>query len=449
MAKCTSCRKEFAVPFWKFATICPECRSTQAELQTKLNQLTPVFIVTPCLVGLNALVFCIMVAAGVSIMEPDLADLIHWGAGFGPLTLGPQPWRAVTSEFVHIGIIHILFNMWCLWSLGKLAERLMGNWNFLILYLLSGTCGSLVSVWRHPQLVTAGASGAIFGVAGGMIALLGMKKAQIPGTAMKQTLKSLLIFVGYNLLYGMRGGIDNAAHVGGLLSGALLGAFLPRRGSEAATAPGVITPPETSSESQDFSKFQVAAGALACLLLGGFGYVRHVHGPGATPQEAVELDLFRLRKEDRVNVSEAAKQLRAGQVDPAIEKLKKVSVNAPDSSAVQSILGEAYIQKKQYDAAIQVLRRAIALNPNDSTAHVDLGAALVESRQYDQAIDEFHTALRLDSRNADTHSNLGVALERKGDAKGALEEIGTASTLEPGNATFKKNYKRLSQQMKN
>jgi rhomboid protease GluP len=165
MAKCTVCRRELDAPFWKLATVCPECGAAQAELHAKLKGLTPTFIITPCLVGLNVLVFCLMVASGVSIMDPELSDLLRWGANYGALSLGPEPWRVVTSMFVHIGVIHLLFNMWCLWSLGRLAERLMGNWNYLVLYLLSGVGGSLVSLWLHPQLVSAGASGAIFGVA--------------------------------------------------------------------------------------------------------------------------------------------------------------------------------------------------------------------------------------------------------------------------------------------
>ena len=447
MAKCTVCRKQFTVPFWKLATLCPECRSAQLELHAQLKGLTPVFIVTPCLVGVNGLVFCLMVVSGVPILNPDLAQLVQWGANFGALSLGSQPWRAVTSMFVHIGIIHILFNMWCLWSLGQLAERLMGNWNFLILYLLSGVGGSLLSLWLHPQLVSAGASGAIFGVAGGLIALLGMKKAQIPGAAMKRTLKSLLFFVGYNLLYGMRGGIDNAAHLGGLLSGAALGAFLPQRSPEATSVPGSSLSPQMTWEAPNSSRFRLAGAALACLLLAGFGFVRRAHGPTPSREEAVELELFKMGKQDRASLQEAVKLLQDGQTDRAIDKLKTVTVDAPASSMAHAVLGEAYNQKKQYHEAISELHQAIVLNPNDAVAHRDLAGALLESRQYDPAIEEYRAALRLDPKNAGAHNNLGVALERKGDARGAFEEYRSACGLDPGNATYKKNYERLSPQV--
>ena len=445
MAKCTACRKQFPAPFWKYTTVCPECKSAQLELQANLKGITPALIVTPCLVGLNVLVFCLMAASGVSIMEPDPGELIKWGASFGALTLGPQPWRAVTSMFVHIGIVHLFFNMWCLWSLGRLAERLMGNWNFLLLYFLTGVSGSLVSLWLHPQLVCAGASGAIFGVAGGMVALLGLKKAPLPGLAVKQTFKSLLFFIGYNLLYGMRGGIDNAAHLGGLVGGAALGVFLPRRAGMigSVTEPG--PPPLAAAEEVSFSSFKMAGAALACVLALGFGFLRRTHGPAVIQAESTELELLQMGKEDRANLEQAAKVVESGHPDShAIEKLQKVALHAPATPLPHMILAEAYSQTKQYDKAEDEFHKVLALQPNYAAAHEELGTALFQDGQYDQAIDECRAALRLDPHNANAHNILGATLEQKGDLKGALEEYRAACELDPKDATYQKNFKRLS-----
>jgi len=443
MAKCAACRKEISVPFWKFATLCPECKAAQVELNAKLQELTPVFIVTPCLVGLNVLVFCVMVASGASVMDPDTSQLIQWGASYGVLTLGPLPWRVVTSMFVHIGIIHLLFNMWCLWSLGRLAERLMGNRNFLLLYLLSGVGGSLLSLWLHPQLVSAGASGAIFGVAGGLIAILSMKKVQIPSTAMKQTFKSLLFFVGYNLIYGMKGGIDNAAHLGGLLGGLVLGVFFPSTVQEVASAPEL----SSTRETPESPRFKLAGAALACVLLFGFGFVRRAHGPAPRPEEMINLELFKLGKADRTNLQEAAKLVEAGQTDDGtIEKLKTVALHAPASSLAHIVLAEAYNQKKRDGEAIQEYHKAISVQPNYPPAHFELGLVLLHAGQNGQAVEEYRRGLPLDPNNAEAHNNLGVALERNGDAKGALEEYRTAHTLDPKEAIYADNFKRLSPQ---
>ena len=122
----------------------------------------------------------------------------------------------------------------------------------------------------HPHRVSAGASGAIFGVAGGMIAVLYLKKTQTPGVAVKRTLKSLAVFVGYNLLYGLQGGIDNAAHLGGLLTGLALGAAIPRRIAEAEPL---------TSEAPDSSNFNLVAAVLAGALLIAFGMIRHAYAP--------------------------------------------------------------------------------------------------------------------------------------------------------------------------
>jgi membrane associated rhomboid family serine protease len=445
MAKCTVCGKKMATPFWKPATACPECKAANLEVQEKLKQITPVLIVTPGLIGLNVLVFLAMAISGVSPLEPETADLIRWGTSFGPLSLGSEPWRSVTSMFVHIGIIHLLFNMWCLWELGRLGERMMGHASFLIIYVLSGFCGSLFSLWLHPQLVCAGASGAIFGIAGGLVALLALKKIHVPRSVLNQKLKSLLFFIGYNLLYGMRGGIDNAAHLGGLVGGAVLGAFLPQLMAE--QTPGRET--RYSPEKPDPMRFKLAATAMACLMLVGFGFVRHGHGPKLSTSELFQLEIVKMAKADRTTLLEAVKKVDAGKIDDGvIAKLKSVVSHAPASSIAHSILGEAYVQRNEFAPAIEEFRKTIAIRADDPVGHSDLGFALLQTAQFDQAVQEYRMALRLEPHDANSHNNLAVGLERLGDLNGALEEYRTAANQAPQNANFKNNYDRLSRQIK-
>jgi rhomboid protease GluP len=190
---------------------------------------TPRYFVAPMLIGLNVAIFALMALLGVSPFNPTVGQLFAWGANYGPATLGGQWWRLLSSTFVHGGIIHLALNMQCLWQLGKLAERLYGNWVFLALYILSGLGGSIASLWWDPGAVSVGASGAIFGIAGGLVAFLYLGKLPIPRAATRGILSSTMIFVGYNLLFGFTSsGIDNAAHVGGLLTGTLVGALLTR-----------------------------------------------------------------------------------------------------------------------------------------------------------------------------------------------------------------------------
>jgi rhomboid protease GluP len=216
-------------------------------------------LVTSIIVGMNVAVFVAMVLSGVSLVEPTIAQLLKWGANYGPLTLHGQPWRLLTANYVHIGIIHIALNMWCLWNLGFLAERIFGGWTYFLIYTICGIAGSLastlVSIWLHPNVVGAGASGAIFGLAGALIAALYLGKLPIPKEALRGTMKSLLTFAAYNLFFGgVVRGIDNSAHIGGLVAGLVVGAGLARH---------LMSPPDVK---ENWTRGVFLASAVALLL---------------------------------------------------------------------------------------------------------------------------------------------------------------------------------------
>jgi rhomboid protease GluP len=180
--------------------------------------------ITTTLVGMNVAVFTVMALTGISPTAPTSVQLLKWGANWGPLSLGAEPWRILASNYIHGGIIHIALNMWCLWNLGFLAERVFDPWTYVLTYTFCGLAGSLASLWWHPLAVGVGASGAIFGLAGALIAALYLGHLPISKQAIQGTLKSLLTFAGYNLFFGaVAQGIDNSAHIGGLLAGLALG----------------------------------------------------------------------------------------------------------------------------------------------------------------------------------------------------------------------------------
>lgn len=179
------------------------------------------FMATPILIDLNILVFIVMIASGVGIMSPSTLSLLKWGADFGPLTLTGDWWRAMTCNFIHIGAFHLLMNMYAFMYVGLLLEDLIGSRRMFMSYLLTGLCSAVFSLYMHGETISAGASGAIFGLYGIFLAFLFFHR--IAKEQRKALLTSILIFVGYNLVYGMKAGIDNAAHIGGLLSGFLLG----------------------------------------------------------------------------------------------------------------------------------------------------------------------------------------------------------------------------------
>ena len=179
------------------------------------------FIATPVLIDINILVFILMAATGAGILEPSTLALLNWGADFGPLTLTGDWWRAVTCNFVHIGAFHLLMNMYAFIYIGIWLEHLIGTRRMFVSYLLTGLCSAVFSLYMHAETISTGASGSIFGLYGIFLAFLLFHR--IERSQRKALLTSILIFVGYNLIYGIRAGVDNAAHIGGLLSGFLLG----------------------------------------------------------------------------------------------------------------------------------------------------------------------------------------------------------------------------------
>jgi rhomboid protease GluP len=201
---------------------------------------------TYALTGINLAVFVLMVAHHVSPTSPGSDDLVRWGANLGwadysgstmnGLFRG-QLWRLVTATFEHVGALHLATNMWCLWNLGLLGEPLLGPWGLVATYILTGVAGNLLSTAMHPTIVGAGASGAVFGIAGILIVLLSNKSLPIPWPELKKLRRSVIWFAILNLVLGVGLGsgllnsirIDNFAHIGGCFCGLALGVpLLPR-----------------------------------------------------------------------------------------------------------------------------------------------------------------------------------------------------------------------------
>jgi rhomboid protease GluP len=198
-------------------------QSTKNKITSFFSIFTPIqgYFVTPIIININIVIFILMAVLGVNILLPDTDSLLKWGANFQPSTLDGQWWRLITNCFLHIGIFHLLMNMYALLYIGLLLEPYLGKTRFTAAYLLTGLTASTTSLLWHPLTISAGASGAIFGLYGVFLAML--TTSLIEKTARKALLTSIVVFVGYNLLYGLKGGIDNAAHLGGLIGGLIIG----------------------------------------------------------------------------------------------------------------------------------------------------------------------------------------------------------------------------------
>ena len=221
---------------------------------------------TYALVAINCMVFLVMTVRGVSLWSPTTKQLMHWGAdNAGSVLQYGEWWRIVSAMFVHVGIIHLATNMWCLWNLGLLAEPLMGSAGLLAVYILTGAAGNLLSTlynWsmNYPEWTKihgtaavaqileifpagAGASGAVFGIAGALIILLKSHRLPVPPVELNKLRQSVIYFAAINLLIGFTislgvvsrhtgVSIDNSAHLGGVLCGLLFAApMVPRIGA--------------------------------------------------------------------------------------------------------------------------------------------------------------------------------------------------------------------------
>ncbi len=195
-----------------------------ARFVQALHSRMPRVHVTNGIIAVNVAIYIAMVASGVHPLSPDSQDMIHWGADYPGGTLHGQPWRLFTSMFLHFGALHLAFNMWILRDLGQLIERVVGHVGFLVLYLGSGVVASEVSLVFHPWGVSAGASGAVFGVFGLLLALLARASGLIPKELIVGLRRSAISFLVLNLVIGSAvPSINLAAHAGGLAAGFILG----------------------------------------------------------------------------------------------------------------------------------------------------------------------------------------------------------------------------------
>jgi len=360
-------------------------------------------VVTQAIFGINVAVFVAMtLAVGVTVFgDPAWHELaLRLGANYGPLTVSGQWWRLLTSVFIHGGLLHIAFNMWCLWNLGRLAESVYGHWTFAAVYLITGLAASLMSVAWHSQVPvsSAGASGAIFGIAGALIASFYLGEFSLPRAAMSGMLRSVVTFVGYNLFFGaVIAGTDNAAHIGGVLMGLLLGALIARvapQHDDAVRRVGVLF-----------------VGIV--LVYGGAAWLHHSHAYvlHATKGEAL---------------------LTGNKTEQAIAELQTAVRQRPDYLPAHYSLARAYWAKGDFPSAEGELQRIIEIDPKDERAYFSLGMAYLEENRFQPARNILTSLLTVNPKSPDAHFGLGAVSWGEQKYAAALEEYKLTARLDPG-----------------
>jgi rhomboid protease GluP len=174
------------------------------------------------MMGILVVVFVVETLAGGSETQQVLVNL---GANVGPLVTTGEYWRLFTANFLHIGLLHLAFNLYALYIVGTEVEMFYGPWRFLVIYLLSGLSGALAS-YTFTYGLSAGASTAIFGLIGTLFAFFTRNRA-VFGEMSRTRLSNLIIVIIINVFYGLSvSAIDNWGHAGGFVGGFILGWLL-------------------------------------------------------------------------------------------------------------------------------------------------------------------------------------------------------------------------------
>jgi membrane associated rhomboid family serine protease/Flp pilus assembly protein TadD len=359
------------------------------------------------LVGINFAVFIAMALNGISVTDPGGETLVRWGANWGRLTMSGQWWRLITYMFLHIGIVHIAFNMWCLWDFGAACESLFGTWTFGAVYVVSGVAGGIASLAWNPNAVSAGASGAIFGLVGALIASFYTGEFSVPQAFIRMRARSLLLFVGYNLILGLLGQVDNAAHIGGLVTGLAFGVLIAR-----------VAP----STENALPRIAVVCMVSAMVLAGG--WIRYSRAYALyyrwgdeflaqnRPVEAIDEFQRAIRVKPNFIPAHLALAYTYSFIPNYVQaeaELKRVLELDPQDTTALYNLGFIYLNEQRTSEAREIFKRILAEDPNGARAHFGLGAAFAAEKHYDEAIREYSAALKINPRYEGAYFNIGYS----------------------------------------
>ena len=324
----------------------------------------------------------------------DDKALLLWGGDYGPLTLGGQYWRVLTCLFVHLNILHLAGNLLLLWRLGKPLDRILNRKRHLIIYLFTGAASSLISLAWHPTSLKLGSSGAIFGQAGVLIALLAFAKLHLPRRQTLGIVFWIVLMTPFGLILGhFDKTTDYAAHLGGLVSGLAIGILLA----------WVLR----SSPLERTARQRRVLAATAFALVLSFG------GVIALRYDVVRQ--YRQRIEMRTFLIAAEKE--------AISK-------NPNDAEPHEKLANLYFLQQEYDEAANELRLALEIKPGDPDALSQLALICMATGQPGGAIPLFRKNLSQGPATAGKYASFALLLEVTGSLNEAEEMARKAVALD-------------------
>ncbi len=376
--------------------------------RTAPSILDPRIFLTMTVIVINFVVLVGMELAGGST-NPEV--LLRFGAKYNPLIWHGEWWRLFTMMFLHIGFIHLFFNSYALFVLGWAVEPFIGRLRYAALYLLSGISGSLLSTIFSAAKISAGASGAIFGVAGAALAGELVRGGSFPNVLRRPYGRALILFIAINLAFGfLVPFIDNSAHIGGAIAGFCLGyVFFAHK----AKLPILV------ARSRIF---------LWIFILGF--------------SAAVLLTVYPL-KTTQWHFAQAMNYVDYGEYEAARSELLIVVKHQPDYARAHSLLGITYLSLGDYERAIQELETANRLGLSNEGTEYFLGTAYMALENYAAALPHLKKSLELGPKTPMKFSFLGKCLEKLNKPIQALQVYTEAIKRNPNRLNYYARIERL------
>ncbi len=367
--------------------------------------------VVKILVGLNIAWFIAMVCGSSpkSILLPSAQVLLTWGASSASETLAAnQFWRLLTCSFVHVGIFHLGINMYVLGDVGREVEAAFGKLGFCIVYLFAAIGGALTSIFVNPLLVSAGASGAIFGVFGAMLAVVWRRPEKFPKGYLILHGKIVLCLIIYSIIFSfIDKNADNAAHFGGFVTGFIAG----------------ICALPASAEKQKSPSIRIATTIGLAGVMAGFtylGYSLFAHKPEIMAEAYYRKAVDLLQDE---KYSDAV---------PLLDKT--VALNQTNANAYCD-RARAFTELKEYDKALSDSNSAIKLSDTNKTAYVVRAGIYQKVGNYQLAINDFTKVIDLDPKDAMAFNNRAWSEEAAGLLQQGLSDCNESIRLKSDLAT--------------
>ena len=383
------------------------------------RRYTPV--ATFVILALNVLIFALMELSGGS-KSPQV--LLNFGASYGPYIQRGEYWRLVIPMFLHIGFLHLLLNAVGLFVLGRILESVYGYGRFALLYVACGIGSSFLSMKLSPA-VAAGASGAIFGMAGAMLTIGYLHRAAVPRRWRRSFGGGILPLIVLNLLlgYSIRG-IDNWGHLGGLITGMLLSAVL--------APPGIEWIPGSVEETPSQAAVVLPIAIVALAMVAGIGHYRTSRVVARLMAESARLRatgksdqaLQRIREAFRVAPSDerpheelGALYLSQNRIPDAVREFQEARRLSPISTRAQLGLARAYRRQGEVAKARKLFEELVGDELDTAEGHRAIADLYNEEKFYEDAVRHYQAALKLNPNDAIAHNNLGWLYATSEDEK--------------------------------